>query len=271
MTHNSLFRSCRPTRALALSACLCAGLTSRSLGAQAPFNTMVLPKSAVQLQLQSQGYAAPSGSGGWIWGLPAAAIGLGRGVEVSAGASIVRPRPDISAPWDVTLGAKWRLLAATDLGTEMAVGNVTFIPTSNRSAAGIRPDRYGFAYAALSQILPITWGLQDPSLAPQLTIAGFASVGRDALMREVLNESRGGLSLGIDQALPGSLVRRVGLTGKEDLLALSISWVSGNSAFGYASAGLNIVAGRNTWSLGYARGNQASRNHGPSLAYALTF
>lgn len=271
MPHNSRFCSFRPTRALALLACFCAGLTSRSLSAQAPFNTMVLPKSALQLQLQSQGYAAPSASGGWIWALPAAAIGLGRGVELTAGASIVRPRPDISAPTDVTVGAKWRLFSATDLGTEVAVGTFAFFPTSHRSAAGIRPDRYGFAYAALSQALPITWGVQDPSLAPQLTIAGFASVGRDPLVREGLNESRGGFSLGIDQALPAAATRRVGLTGKDDLLALSVSWVSGNSAFGYASAGLNIVSGRHTWSLGYARGNQAARNHGPSLAYALTF
>lgn len=47
--------------------------------------------------------------------------------------------------------------------------------------------------------------------------------------------------------------------------------VSGNSTFGYANAGLNIIAGRHTWSLGYARGNRAARNHGPSVAYAISF
>lgn len=256
-------------------AALCAqALLVPALGlpAQAPFNTEVLPVGAVQLQTQSQSHVAPGASGGWIWLLPAIAAGLGDGVEVSGGVSTIRPRMTGSAATDLTLAAKWRPFISDASGTAFSVGTFAFVPTSRRPVdGGVRPDGYAIAYGALSQVLPFQWGASDPRLAPQLTIAGYATVGRDRQIREALAEERGGVSFAVDQLLPVAAARAIGLRGPDDFLALSLNWVSGAGAFGYTNASVAAVHGPHAWSVGYARGNRPYRNHGPTLGYAFTF
>lgn len=244
---------------------------SAPLTAQAPFNTAVLPAGAVQLQAQSQGHVATSAAGGWVWVLPAAAAGVGHGVELGIGASMIRPRMTGAAPVDLTLAAKWTPIADSARGTAFAIGTFALVPTSGRVVDGVRPDGYAYAYAAASQVLPFTWGTQNPTLSPLVTLAGFTTVGRDGLQRAFLGERRAGLSLGVDQALPASASRAIGLRGTDDQLVLSINWVSGVTAFGYTNAALNVVSGPHAWSFGYARGNRPARNHGPVIGYAFTF
>lgn len=68
--------------------------------------------------------------------------------------------------------------------------------------------------------------------------------------------------LALDQPRPRTLTRRAGA----DALGLSLNWVSGQTVFGYAAAA--VVAARGAWqgSMGYARGNRPTQNHGPQVA-----
>lgn len=226
--------------------------------AQAPFRTEVLRAGEAQFRLDAQSYAAPRAEGGWVWSMPSLSVGLGHGLEVGAGLSVIAPRPLASANRDVTLAAKWAPLAGTRSPVQLAVGTFAFLPSESQ-ADGVAVPRMSFHYLAASSPIVPAWG----DAGPQLSVAGLLVDGP----RAGPFTDRRAMMVGLDQALPLSLARPIGA----EVLVLSTGWVSGQTAFSYASASLVAMFRGVDVSVGYTRGNLATMNHGPSIGLGFRF
>lgn len=189
-------------------------------------------------------------------------VGLPGAVEVGLGISVVRPRPVTLATADLLPTAKWQLWADPAMGRAVAVAALAFLPFARRTPEKIPTDAYGFAFVAASTTAPVLRRALVGERAQTVTVAAFEKVGRGRAWLALNDESRRGVMLALDQPLPRTLTRRAGA----DALGLSLNWVSGQTVFGYAAAA--VVAARGAWqgSMGYARGNRPTQNHGPQVA-----
>ena len=240
-------RSCAASLALLLS-------FTAPAHAQAPFSGRVLAPGEAQLRLDLQSHVAPTDRGGWVWGLPAVAAGLGRGLELGVGLSATNPRSST----DFTVALKWAPLAHTTSPVQVAVGAMTLLPMQrDLTGAAIRPMT--LPYVALTSALVPSLG----DASPVLTLAAY---GVDTPRPGPFSDRAGGM-IGVDQGLPYGVAHALGM----DAAQLSVNWVTGKTLFGYASGGVTFLKGNVNVSVGYARGNLAQFNHGPTLGIGLAF
>lgn len=229
-----------------------------SLHAQSPFNTDVLPSDRAHLRLDTQSHLAPKSAGGWAWTQPSLSYGLGHGVEVGAGLSIVAPRPFGNASSDITLSAKWAVLADSASSVRLVTGALGYLPYQSQRD-GVRIPLMVFNYVSASaRVIP---SLREAS--PQVTLTGFLVSGP----RVGPFNARKGVAVGAEQVLPLALARPLGA----DALVLQLNWTSARTTFSYASASLIALFGDLNVSVGYARGNPSEQNHGPSLGIGYMF
>jgi hypothetical protein len=239
---------------LLLAPLLWIGLAPTNLTAQAPFSGRVLPAREAQLRIDLQSHVAPTDRGGWVWGLPGVSLGLPRGVEIGVGLSATNPRTST----DLTLSAKWAPLAHTTSPVQVAVGAMTLLPTQrDPGGAAIRPMT--LPYLALTT--PLLPSLGEAS--PVLTVAAY---GVDTPRPGPFGDRAGGM-IGVDQGLPYGLANALGM----DAAQLSVNWVTGKTLFGYASGAVTFLKGNVNISVGYARGNLAQFNHGPTFGIGVAF
>lgn len=229
-------------------------LAPTDLTAQPPFSGRVLPVGEAQLRLDLQSHLAPTDRGGWVWGLPGITVGLPNGVELGVGLSATNPRTST----DLTLSAKWAPLAHTSSPVQVAVGAMALLPTQrDPSGSALRPMT--LPYLALTT--PVLPSLGEAS--PVLTVAAY---GVDTPRPGPFSDRAGAL-IGVDQGLPYPFAHALGM----DAAQLSVNWVTGKTLFGYASGGVTFLKGHVNISVGYARGNLAQFNHGPTFGIGVAF
>jgi hypothetical protein len=135
---------------------------------------------------------------------------------------------------------------------------MTLLPMQrDLTGAAIRPMT--LPYAALTAVAV-------PSLGEASPVVTVAAYGVDTPRAGPFSD-RAGAMIGVDQGLPYGVAHALGM----DAAQLSVNWVTGKTLFGYASGGVTFLKGNVNVSVGYARGNLARFNYGPTFGIGVAF